>query len=443
MAIEKACEERGINTDCVLSSEIKKPAVKTYEHNFDGEDMVGNIREVDAKDIPDFELLAAGFPCQAFSAAGNREGFLDTRGTLFFEIERILEAKQPYGFILENVPGLVTHDREDKSNEIGRTLRTILRTLEDMGYHVTWQVKNATDFGIPQDRDRVFIVGTQDTDISLEKVGGGNAEPKLKDVLESGQPTLDTKLANQLTTNFEMEELYGKAIKDTRGGPNNLHSWDLEIRGETNQFQRKVLSELLRQRRRKKWARNKGIEWMDGMPLTEEEIRSFMKSENLEAYSSSEFSEKLDNIEAELQDLVEKGYLSHKYPKDLVEVETDEGDTKKVRKPDESCKKGYDISTGNLSFDIRRILDPEGTTPTLVATDMDRLVVADNGGLRKLTPREGLRLSGFPEWFELPVEQKDAYDLIGNTVPAPIVEAISGEVLEESNLITDNEGLEA
>ena len=105
--------------------------------------------------MPDFDLLCAGFPCQAFSIAGKREGFADARGTLFFEIARLLKAKRPQYFILENVPGLLSHDK-------GRTFCTILSTLSQLGYHVEWKVLNSKDFGVPQARKRVYIVGYLD-----------------------------------------------------------------------------------------------------------------------------------------------------------------------------------------------------------------------------------------------------------------------------------------
>ena len=436
VGFEKACEIENIDCECVFTSEIKEPAVESYLHNFDEEDISGNIREIEAEEIPDFDLLFAGFPCQAFSSAGNRDGFMDTRGTLFFEIERILEERRPYGFILENVPGLVTHDREDKDNEIGRTMRTILGKLRDMGYEVSWELHSGTDFGLPQDRERVFIVGTKDQKIDISDLGNPEEEPKFKQVKEEGKETLNTELAESLTNHFSLEELHGKAIKDTRGGDNNIHSWELELRGETNEFQRKVLNELLKQRRRKKWARKKDITWMDGMPLTADEIRSFMRDENLEAFTgNSEFYDKLDNLEEELQDLVEKGYLAYEHPKELVEVEAKTTDgTKKVRKEDESKEKGYNIVTGKLSFGINKILDPEGQTPTLVATDVDRLAVPNGDGLRRLTKREGLRLFGYPEWYEVPVDWDDAFDLLGNTVPVPIVTSIGRKMIEESNI---------
>ena len=110
----------------------------------------------------------AGFPCQAFSVAGKQRGFADTRGTLFFEVERILRDKKPYGFVLENVEGLVTHDKDEPGDKIDRTLRTILHSLDELGYQVTWKVLDAQNFGLAQVRKRIYIVGTQKDPISLD-----------------------------------------------------------------------------------------------------------------------------------------------------------------------------------------------------------------------------------------------------------------------------------
>ncbi len=139
---------------CVFSSEIDRYAKKTYEINF-GEVPFGDITKIDEKDIPEHDILCAGFPCQAFSIAGKRKGFEDeTRGTLFFDIARILKEKKPKAFFLENVKGLRNHDK-------GRTLKTILKTLrEDLDYFVPEpEIMNAKNFGVPQNRERIFIIG--------------------------------------------------------------------------------------------------------------------------------------------------------------------------------------------------------------------------------------------------------------------------------------------
>jgi len=140
---------------CVFSSDFDKDACITYEANF-GECPAGDITKIDASDIPDFDILLAGFPCQAFSIIGKKEGFAnETCGTLFFEIERILKEKEPPAFLLENVRNLTAHDG-------GKTFDVITRHLEALGYHVHPKVLNALDFGVPQKRERIFIVGFRD-----------------------------------------------------------------------------------------------------------------------------------------------------------------------------------------------------------------------------------------------------------------------------------------
>lgn len=137
--------------ECVGYSEIDKHAIQTYERHFNHEPF-GSATEIDPASIPRFELLVGGFPCQAFSIAGKRGGFNDTRGTLFFDIARILQYHRPRNFILENVKGLLSHDG-------GRTFRTIIATLTELGYGVEWQVLNSKNFGVPQNRERVYIIG--------------------------------------------------------------------------------------------------------------------------------------------------------------------------------------------------------------------------------------------------------------------------------------------
>ncbi|MFA7143614.1 MAG: DNA (cytosine-5-)-methyltransferase, partial [Candidatus Dojkabacteria bacterium] len=132
--------------------EIDKYAVRTYNANWDGWHRPTDIRKIKAEEIPDHEILTAGFPCQPFSVAGQRKGFADTRGTLFFEIARILEEKRPPYIFLENVRGLISHDK-------GRTLNTILNTLNELGYYVDYRVLNSRDFGVPQNRERIYIIG--------------------------------------------------------------------------------------------------------------------------------------------------------------------------------------------------------------------------------------------------------------------------------------------
>lgn len=146
---------------CVFTSEWDKFAQKTYHVNF-GAIPNGDITKITNEEIPDFDVLLAGFPCQPFSQAGLRKGFSDTRGTLFFEIERIIKAKRPKAFLLENVKQLRGHDK-------GRTLKVILEHLDDLDYQVTYDVLRAADFGVPQNRERIYIVGFNRSYYGLDK----------------------------------------------------------------------------------------------------------------------------------------------------------------------------------------------------------------------------------------------------------------------------------
>jgi DNA (cytosine-5)-methyltransferase 1 len=151
IAMDSACIINNIIPECVFSSDIDEYCRDSYEKNF-GERPFGDITEVDPKSIPDHDILFAGFPCQPFSIIGQMKGFDDTRGTLFFYIANILREKKPKAFVLENVKQLVGHDG-------GQTLKVIIKTLQDLGYHVQYAVLNALDYGLPQKRERVIIIG--------------------------------------------------------------------------------------------------------------------------------------------------------------------------------------------------------------------------------------------------------------------------------------------
>ncbi|MGI6402012.1 MAG: DNA cytosine methyltransferase [Thermoguttaceae bacterium] len=163
---------------CVFSSEFDEAACKTYEANF-GERPAGDITKIDAKTIPDFDVLLAGFPCQAFSIIGKKEGFAnETFGTLFFDVERILKEKRPPAFMLENVRNLVAHDG-------GRTFRIIKEHLEALDYRVHAKTLNALNFGVPQKRERIIIVGfLEDVPFVFPKGVPKEERKTLADVLE-------------------------------------------------------------------------------------------------------------------------------------------------------------------------------------------------------------------------------------------------------------------
>jgi len=403
--LELALDDRGIEHECVFTSEIKPHAITVLRQNHPNEQIHGDITQIQSEEIPDFDILCAGFPCQAFSYAGKRLGFADTRGTLFFDVERIIKDKRPRGFILENVEGLVSHDK-------GKTFRVIITHLQELNYHVSYRILNSRDFGIPQDRKRIYIVGSLFEEPNLEDFPV--IHNNLSSILEKNQPISKTKFTKLLLSKYKVEDLYGKSIKDKRGGEDNIHSWDLGIKGRVTKRQKQLLNAMLKERRKKKWAQRYGIEWMDGMPLTIEFIQEFFEDKRLQEM---------------LDDLVDKGYLVYEHPKKVV------FEPVRHREQDESLPKGYNIVAGKLSFEVNKILDPNSIAPTLVAMDMQKLYVPDNDGIRKLTIREGLSLFGYPEDFIMDLPEKEAFDLLGNTVAVPVIKAVAERLIDTFNEI--------
>ena len=408
--LEQAIREKGMEPLCVFTSEIKPYAVSVLHDNHPAETIAGDIKKVESKNIPDFDILCAGFPCQAFSSAGKRQGFADTRGTLFFEVERILRDKKPAGFILENVEGLVNHDK-------GRTLQVIVDRLTALDYKFSYRVLNSKYFGVAQERKRIYIVGSKNTAPNLEHFH--EIQAKLGDVLEQGLPTEHTPFIENLLKHFTVEQLYGKSIKDKRGGQTNIHSWDLGIKGRVTQEERELLERIVCERRKKQWAAEIGIDWMDGMPLTLEQISTFYQHPNLQKM---------------LENLSQMGYLKYEYPKKMVKEVDENGNIVSRREPDETKPMGYNIVAGKLSFPISKVMSPNEVAPTLVAMDMQKLYVGDNGGLRRLSLREGLRLCGYPDNFIFNVGESEGFDLLGNTVVVPVIKAVAKRLLDNINI---------
>ena len=175
LGFEQAFEKE--NVDCVFTSEIDKYAVTTYSANFGNENIFGDIRGISETEIPDHDILLAGFPCQSFSVAGLRKGFNDERGQAFFEIERILKAKKPKVFLLENVPNL-------KGINNGEIFQLILERLNHLGYKVSYEILTGKDFGVPQNRNRIYIVGYLNHDIDFEFPKSLGIETHVSDILE-------------------------------------------------------------------------------------------------------------------------------------------------------------------------------------------------------------------------------------------------------------------
>lgn len=190
--------------NCVFSSEWDKHAIKTYKDNFN-EEPQGDITQIKEEEIPNHDLLAAGFPCQPFSIAGNKKGFSDTRGTLFFDVARIIKYHRPKVVVLENVRNFATHDN-------GNTLKVVINTLEELNYEVNYKVLNAKDFSLPQNRERIFIICfNNDYNFKSFKFPKGSNDLKVvADILEKNPEDIKKLLINRddIVTNEKNMEIH-------------------------------------------------------------------------------------------------------------------------------------------------------------------------------------------------------------------------------------------
>ncbi len=405
LGFQMACSTLGMNSECVFSSEIDDDACASYFLNFN-ENPKCDVREID--NIPEFDFLLAGFPCQAFSYAGKRKGFGDTRGTLFFEVERLLSKYRPKGFLLENVRGLITHDN-------GKTFQTILKCLESLGYTVEYRLLNSCNFGVPQNRVRIYIVGllNQQVKLSLKSDLGPSDSHVFKhkreefslfpednkvyrtigDILETEVPDkyfCSEVFTNQLknATAGDFSRLDGCRLIDYRGGQ-AIHSWDLGMKGMCTEDEKSFMTLLITNRRKKIFG-----EHQDGKALTKEQICTFYTKDNL------------DEI---LNSLLKKGYISCKDEK-------------------------YNPVAGNMSFEVFKFLDPNSISTTLTASDTNRLGVVQNGQPRRITPREAARIQGYPDSYSLLPNDKAVYKQMGNGVSVPVIEAIIKDYLSLNKL---------
>lgn len=212
---------------CVFSSEWDESAQQMYHENF-GEKPLGDITKISSSEIPNHNILLAGFPCQSFSIIGKGKGFADTRGTLFFEIERILRDKKPDAFLLENVKRLVSHDQ-------GRTFKVIINKLKELGYYTHWQVLNALDFGLPQKRERVIIVGFKNNvPFSFPKPVENRIS--LSEILEDHSRVHKKHFASDYIVKRRMEKVKGRMLPkpsiwhENKRGDIGVHEFSCALR---------------------------------------------------------------------------------------------------------------------------------------------------------------------------------------------------------------------
>lgn len=404
LGVSNALKAHGILSDCVLSSEINPKACETYQLNYN-EYPQGDIHEI--SDIPAFDFLLGGFPCQPFSYAGKRMGFGDTRGTLFFEIERILGKYKPKAFLLENVRGLYTHDH-------GRTFETIMQKLHDLGYGTYDLLLNSSDFGVPQNRVRLYILGILGAEPKMTlqtNLGAKDSHsfknkpcelnlfelsysPKRTTVSQILEEQVDEKyycsetFQKQLkkVTGDDLSKLHGYRLIDYRGGQ-AIHSWELGKKGECTEHEIEFLNLLVTHRRHPEFGKDK-----DGKRLTIEQIKTFYRKEDI-----------VDIIPS----LLKKGYIQ--------EIEG-----------------RYNLVCGNMSFEVFKFLDPDSISITLTSSDSNRLGVIQNNIARRITPRECARLQGFPDSFIVNPTDAYAYKQFGNSVSVPVIEAVVNDFLDNN-----------
>lgn len=383
-----------IQSKCVLSADIKQDAIDTYNLNFNENNKVTDIYNLKNEDIEPFDLLCAGFPCQPFSSAGQKKGFSDKRGGMIFKIIDICKYHKPSFVLLENVYNLM-------ALENGNCIKKIKLLFEDIGYMVNFKKLNSCDFGCPQSRERVYIVCTKDKIFDFENINY-KENVNLSTIIDysNNKTNLNPEFCEKILELHKESPIFGCKIGDKRGGKNNIHSWDIGFNGKLNKDEKELINKIMLNRRKKHWAEKKKIVWMDGMPLTYEEITTF--------YKHNDLKKMLDN-------LVSLKYLRLEKPKDLV-------DGKRVYK--EELPEGYNICKGKLSFPISKILDPNDISPTLTATDSHKLaVIINDSTIRNISSVEMKKICGFPDSFLIP-EHVNYGDLFGNMATPPVIKQI-------------------
>ena len=354
---------QNVGAKCVFSSEIDKYACNTYEANY-GDRPSGDVTKIDAKDIPPHDILTAGFPCQAFSIAGKRKGFEDTRGTMFFEIARILEHHKTPAVLLENVKGLLSHDS-------GETFKTILGILNDLGYQtIEHTVLNTKDFGLPQNRERIFIVAFKNSRVPFNFPVPPKTPIKIADILENEVDPKYYLSAARLKSLVKYSKI-GKKEGVMIGRVFGQHSF---------RPMKDNLSPTLRA--------SMGTGG-NNQPMV---VRPYMRG-----VVKSQYTWALDRGHP-------KSFVADK-PKQL---------TKSTAKIRDRVYSTDHPSPAVLSSMNINVADELGVNPETI---------------RRLTPRECARLQGYPDSFVFPCSASQTYKQLGNSVSVPVVEAIAKNIV--------------
>lgn len=394
LGLEQSLKNNGYTPKCIGTYEIKKHAIKQLQYYFK-EDNIKNLLYYDFSKKIDFDILIGGFPCQPFSKAGSLKGFDDNRGNFIFNIFDILNVSKPRFFILENVDNILSHDK-------GKTITLIIDKLKELGYNIDFKVLNTKDFGLPQNRKRLFIIGDLYNQVIIPDIVP--TYKNFNDIIESNiidiQDYENKNFTNLIINKYNsINFVEGKYLNDKRGGDKNIHSWELELYGKVSEDEVNILNIILSERRKREYAKELNIEWKDGNPLTYEQI--------LRKYNKNNLLDVLNILE-------EKKYIKRKLIKEDIY--------------------GYSILTGRLSFPFSYFIKNNSISNTVTATEMHKFGVVDNKNnvIRKITKREGLRMFGFPEEYNFSNELKlsECYDLLGNTLGVNIINFLTNALLK-------------
>ncbi len=366
LGIEKA-RGGGLEAECIGYSDVDKYAIQIYEKHFEHKNY-GDITKIKAENLPDFDLLCGGFPCQAFSIAGKRRGFEDTRGTLFFDVARILDYKRPRLVLLENVKGLLSHEN-------GRTFKTIISTLAELGYSVEWQVLNSKNFGVPQNRERVFIAGY------LGKFPGRKIFPITENDSEDIiLPTITTRITADSNGSYVRKKQapkqiiggsQGNRVYDPSGISTTIASQAGGLGAKTGLYAIPVLTpNRINKRQNGRRFKENGE---PSFTLTGQDVHGVMVPE-----------------------ATKKGYaIAH------------EGDSINLSVPNSKTRRG------RVGQGIAQTIDTGMQQHTLQGCR-----------IRRLTPRECERLQGFPDDWTAGASDTQRYKMCGNAVTVNVVEVV-------------------
>ena len=341
------------NAEFIGYSEIDKYATQIYERNFKGVKNYGDATKINERELPDFDLLVGGFPCQAFSIAGKRLGFKETRGTLFFDIARILSHKKPKRFVLENVRGLFSHDS-------GRTFQTILRVLSDIGYMVQWELLNSKNFGVPQNRERIYLVGY---------LGGRSGEK----VFPLGQIIKEDNRENrplELTSN--MPQAY--RVYDQSGISTTIKSVGGGVGAKTGLY-------------------NVGARFKNGEVVLSD-TSTCLDANYYKGFDN--MGQRTGATKVKVREATKKGYAI-----------AQEGDSINLSVPSSKTRRG------RVGRGIAQTLDTGMQQHTL-----------QNSKIRRLTPVECERLQGFPDGWTEGLSDTQRYKCLGNAVTTNVVSEV-------------------